>query len=909
MADELIGGIGVNVTADYSGLQTTLAEAQSAAQQAGQNIAASFSAAASSTAEFDARIQQLVDSGSTLAQALATVSAETQGVGNAAGGAAPKVDDLGNKTQDAGEKAKKTASEFEGMSEIWERALHRLETFGIVFGIKEFGDAVFEAFSNVQRADVALTALTGDAVLAQGQINALRALAKDDALSFPGLLEADQRMIAMRFAVSQVQPALRAAADGAAALNVDIKTTADAMERMAISGMANARQLVALGLSLDDLGAALGVSGEEAKKMFLAMDQVDRMNLLIEAMHKFDGVAVEMAGTLSGEWQKFKTELEEAAEDAGKALAPLTIDFLHAVRDDFIPAIKTLIEDLGAVGTAFKDMSTTAKTAMVDIGIALVANPVIAYSVSVIQLGIATLNAVKAHRDAAEAADEQQHALNRLVISMHQQGIDTQELTEQYNHGEISQEKYLIGLQKLAEEFRKVHGLKPAPPSGGEPPLAPLPESPGGQLGSIPFSEKSNEAAVWVEQLKQAESEHQKFIKSLADFQTQMDALGVSVSGDTTELLYWANAQEQGDDKVEKFLRGAPIMIDDFGRLKTEAKEAGKEQQTFEQIMKSVGVTLDDALPKIPPQMLALHEALSRVNRDLETNAFNRLGRDIKALAEISLPEAINAQARYVEKLQEEGAIRGQILAAQERQLQLEIQLAEQQGKSADKQIVALTNIQEKEKILIATTNLWGHTYQNLIGTLNHFGDTLSHTLAAGIVQGQRFGQIFHNIWTSFAQAILEVAIKALEMLVVKWIAGLLGITASSQTAALVDIQAQAGRTFAAAFTSVIEALPFPFNVAIAPVVAATQSAEVMAGAHAIAAFEKGGWVPEDMLAFVHKGEFVVPAAAAASAASGGGAGVTVNIGTVHGVSRDTVDLLATKIVRQARLANVFPSK
>jgi hypothetical protein len=71
------------------------------------------------------------------------------------------------------------------------------------------------------------------------------------------------------------------------------------------------------------------------------------------------------------------------------------------------------------------------------------------------------------------------------------------------------------------------------------------------------------------------------------------------------------------------------------------------------------------------------------------------------------------------------------------------------------------------------------------------------------------------------------------------------------------EITGDASRGASAAFSSVLEALPFPVNVATAPGVAATQFSAIEAFAAGSAA--RGAIVPADMAISAHKGEMVLP--------------------------------------------------
>ena len=68
----------------------------------------------------------------------------------------------------------------------------------------------------------------------------------------------------------------------------------------------------------------------------------------------------------------------------------------------------------------------------------------------------------------------------------------------------------------------------------------------------------------------------------------------------------------------------------------------------------------------------------------------------------------------------------------------------------------------------------------------------------------------------------------------------------------------EAGAGAAAAFASVMEALPFPVNIAAAPAVAAATLAQIESFG-SLSAFKDGGLVPSDMITLLHEDEMVLP--------------------------------------------------
>ena len=128
------------------------------------------------------------------------------------------------------------------------------------------------------------------------------------------------------------------------------------------------------------------------------------------------------------------------------------------------------------------------------------------------------------------------------------------------------------------------------------------------------------------------------------------------------------------------------------------------------------------------------------------------------------------------------------------------------------------------------------------------------------------------NMWQSLLASFVEMVAQ----MALKWIAAQLMMLIfggeSDKERAASGVGAQAAIAGSAGYASVMAALPFPANVALAPIVGSTSAA--VAGSYIALASAAGGWdVPEDTLAYVHKREVILPAPLADRfrEASGGG--------------------------------------
>jgi hypothetical protein len=248
-------------------------------------------------------------------------------------------------------------------------------------------------------------------------------------------------------------------------------------------------------------------------------------------------------------------------------------------------------------------------------------------------------------------------------------------------------------------------------------------------------------------------------------------------------------------------------------------------------------------------------------------------------VAKTDLPETIKQQGLYVDALQRTNAPLSQILAAEAARLKNQIAFAQQQQTSGNQYIIQLANINERTLMLNATTNILGRTYQALLTDVNKAFAGVATNISKLIVEGGKFSAVWHTIWTQFAEDILTTVITAMEQWVLKLILGNTLAQASSSALDVGQVMGQAAIAGAAGFASAMAALPFPVNVATAPEIGLAASAAVIGSFVPMAAFEKGiDFVPEDMIAMVHKGEKITPASQNTGSSSNGPVTVTINV-------------------------------
>ena len=129
-----------------------------------------------------------------------------------------------------------------------------------------------------------------------------------------------------------------------------IESMEQKMKMMVMSGNAGARQLTQLGLSTADLGRVMGVSADEASKMFKELSQEDRLRVLTEAM----GDGKQANEEYKNSWQGLK-------DQAGKAFGALMGAIGDMLLPILIPAMQFATQVIEALADGFKALPAPLK--------------------------------------------------------------------------------------------------------------------------------------------------------------------------------------------------------------------------------------------------------------------------------------------------------------------------------------------------------------------------------------------------------------------------------------------------------------------------------------------------------------------------------------------------------------------
>ena len=365
MSSQPIGELPVLITGDFSELEQSIQQATQAADAGAASISKAFDVpnltegltnqldlfadaaqsagdaagrAASQLELFDSNAITAADSMQQAGDGLASISTNAEQ-------AAGSIDNAGVSLHGASSEAEGAESVFAGLGE---ELLKAGVAFASFEGLKDLGEEAVSAFATVQSVTIGLTQLTGSAQTADTVITQIKQLADTEPFAFPEIAPTVQKMVALGVAASQIPGVMQAVADSAAATGNSFQQVANSFDRMSLSGTVNARALVQLGISTQDLANVMGVASGQVKAAFLAMDQSDRIDTLQAALEKFAGSAEAQAQGIAGQWQILQNHFEEAMVSIGEALAPaggLLIDFgnvaakvLQGFGNDFVTA-------------------------------------------------------------------------------------------------------------------------------------------------------------------------------------------------------------------------------------------------------------------------------------------------------------------------------------------------------------------------------------------------------------------------------------------------------------------------------------------------------------------------------------------------------------------------------------------
>lgn len=701
---DILGTIAVDIVGDYSQLQADFNAASASAEQAGQEIASAFNSAGAGASAGMAQIAE----GNAAVAASSTVAAEAIEVEEGAVGA----------------------------------LLGRLREIGpellAGFGFVEFGKSVIEATGHLQQATVALTALTGSAEEAQGMLAELRDMSDDQALSFPALIEAAQRMEAFGIDTNAIKPALQAAADASVALNRPLGDVADALDRIALSGTLSSRQLATIGVSMHDLAIAMGTTDDQSKTLFADLDESTRIEVLttaIENVKNFQGLAEKAKDTIPGMTQQIKNAWETAFQDIGTALAPVIAAF-----GEWVKSIGQAVDLLGRLAVASVNfVRGQGFQAGALPGVSGPAGPPLQVQDTATRVNnlVSTFNQDLKTEDWKEAeqiiatlgkldAPVAQDALQRLVAAQHS-AADAQR-----------------GLGQETEKYKAITG------------------------------DVTNDLQLTIGAYQRQQAEIKSTAAAIQQYGAQLADAGVVLSSINLPQEYFNHLILQAKESMDEAMQSTPPYVDslkDFGSTLEQDTIRGNDWiKSVPQIQSGLkGIadgsfnaskSLDEMMGKLSgPELSASAAQIFKIDEALGSDDWRRAEQVIRQLAVNDLPAAVEEYGKLIEAAREHGAAEGEILALQQKELETEISDASQRGVNATAQMVALKNSQIQTQLLIDKSQALGQVYVDLTNTFMNAWGEFSSGIADAITSGKNFGDTMMGVLKKIEQEILNTLV------------------------------------------------------------------------------------------------------------------------------------------------------
>jgi len=719
-ADSL-GIIAVDIVGDYSQLQTDLNAAASAAAEGGAQIAEAFSVAgvsaetaAAQLALFDeaasvpfatevgqlnlfsGELEQIVPAAAGAAESVGGLSAVLASIVESAQAAALGIANFGTSLLTSADAIAAEEGALGGM-------MGRLKEVGLElaagFGAFEAVKAIFEMTGQLQLATVSLTALSGSAEQANARLAELRDMAEEEGLSFPALVDANQRMTALGFSTSETQAAMQAAADSAAAMNKDFESTADTLDRLALSGQVSARFLATLGLSTKDLADTMGVAQDQVVSLFKVLDESTRLQVLttaIEQTRGFAGLSQQVADTLPHQWQQVKNAFEDAFQSIGSVMEPVLAQFLIFVKS-IGQAIDLLTRLAHAAGRFVTGEGFTLPPEAP--GGAPAPEQGSKTTISPEEQAAGLQMIVKAQTDAAAAADQQAEAMDRF-------------------RAVVPEVTSALGIQ--IEMIRQQEAA---------------------------VKSTASEIAAYGNSLEQAGADLTGINVTQAYFDQQMidAALSVAKFGEMAPpaVDQVAAATERLGKTAEQVL--AIQIPDSMAKLNAAYKQ--------------LGIVIDSTTGDGESRQIAAYQTIASSGvASLETlgEAWQKISGQVAKLAQTDMPAAVALYDEQISKAQALGATEGQILQLIEQKNQAEITGAEQTGADATQYVVQLQNAKIATQLLIDKSTDLGNLYVGLTNIVTNLWSDFSSGIADAVANGKNFGDTMLSVLKKIEQQILN---------------------------------------------------------------------------------------------------------------------------------------------------------
>jgi tape measure domain-containing protein len=846
-------------------------------------------------------------------------------------------------------------------------------TIGLSLPLIGVGAAALKAAGEMEQTNVAFTTLLKSADAAKSHIADLKQFALTTPFQFEDLTKASRLMQAFGTQASDVVPKLRILGNAVSALgggNELLERVVRSMGEIGTRGKITGEQLRELSRAgipaLDALAAKMGITAAEAQAKVTAglVDAKTATDGLMEYMNKrFAGGMEAQSKTLLGVWSNIKDKLTFTLVEIGNTLAPTAKALLNDFLDPALEKVRVLAEGFGKLSpfiqgatlstlglAAALPIATVALGATVTNAIAIVGafskliplliglpalvTPIgLALGVLAVGVGIASVELGHARQKFDEFAATFQKWLTNFVSNTKDFDAAHKKLEAGLASGAISIQQYEQALAILEEREKKAGAdawterLK----TSGIPTLKILA---GSAMDAAKALETLNikSSADRQKDLVTAKEAYEVLKKSgesqevLAEAMKKVEAAQDAVYGQRKTLEvkehFKALKNETSDfailaEQYNQALARQKQLLSDIARDRTNsAKMAAEVANAGSGEMPTMGAFVDPKLlgdaengmkgilvaaSALPPHMKAINEAMAAFGLNAEKANVTDLAKQFGTLTqafndgELSQRSYDLALVKYIEDLDRAG-----------------VALTQQQIKEHDLAKSRTQQLQNSRKEESEYRREVQRTFQSLERGI---ASSIIHWKGLGSAVKSVFQGLGENILQIFLHGLLKPVENLFGKLVENLAAKLIGLFVTSKaTASAVDVgevagAAAVGGAAAAASTAAIPII----GPALAPAAGAAMYAAILATYTPLAFFKQGGDVPEDMPAFLHAKEMVLPAdiavplrrmvASNGTATPTGVGGLHIHIGNMTGVTRDTVDALGNMLIGRARRA------
>lgn len=812
MADtENIGGVSVSITGDYSQLASDFDAAVALAVSKGATLAEAIQSAmavpdtAPLTQAFGAVGDAAVSAAGQLslfdqaahvdysdaAGQLNLFATEMESLGPSAAQAASGVMQLPPALQEAGEKAHEAENLFvefgEKVSEILEHPVQQframVEAMGpVAIGALAIGAAFYELGAKITelvleegQAARETQNLADKLNLGFEQTKQLGEMASVVGVNIDALSRAS-----MRLAVALDDPTSAAGAKVSAALdNLGISATdsGDAMLKLL-------EKLAAIPDATDRIAAATTVIGRGAVQLEPLLNNYDALKQAVEDLGgQLDHDMVQKlldankaAGLLSIAWDHLKESLAVAFAPAVTA----AMQTLTALLTD--PKPLTLDQQITSLTQEIKDLKVAADGAKGSVdsffgrstGIEGTGTP----GAGLIAERQATLDLLQSQKDGIERSKEYNAELDQSNKDQKQWAADAIAATEAYAaalykaYGQLGISNFSSLLKGTADSSGNVTQFSGMDAFNA---LANTLEGPRLVQAADNLEAKLQEAfhagAISAEEFNNDVDKIEEKITALGDGWTVVAKkfagfdMRAEIAPLATELQSINDEMRQsgvlaGDWAVKMIAAGSSMkqFMDSTGTVFSQKLDANP----LIDALKTLRITAADTGAEMTKSFSAFNAVAASDVTSLETVevAWAKISSQVNKLAKTDLPAAIELENNYIAALQAKGAALGQIYAAEEASLTLQIKDAALRGADATEEIVQLTQLQYQTKALKDASEGLGQVYVGVRKAFDDAFSSLSKGLADAIVNGKNLGDVFINVGKQIATSILDTVIK-----------------------------------------------------------------------------------------------------------------------------------------------------